>query len=230
MQVSPFAQYFVRKLLRQYFGQSQSLGSYVRFADPSNADLWRIVSRLYGGKGNAEARVYELESLIGMYSQLESRRLFDRDELDKLEQQIIELLGLRLGRLLPATMPQMLPEQSVRRFRFYDAQQVREGMVVNDQFYGLVQDWNAGGSLHAYRLAWALAHKEVPCIMTRSPQRLSVWVHLRSRSAKVLMGQGPVLVQQLLTLYPVVCRMRQATVRHPESARHDSRQTVIQSR
>ncbi len=225
MQVSPFAQYFVRKLLRQYFGQPQSLGSYVRFADPGNADLWSIVSGLYAPIGKAEARVYELESLIARYSQLESRRLLDREELKKLEQQITEILGLRLGRLLPEIMPLLLSEQSVYRFRFYQEQRVQEGMVANDQFYGLVQVWHAGGSLHAYRLAWALSHKEVPCVMTRSRQRFSVWVNLQSRSAPVLMTQGNVLVQQLLRLYPVVCRMHQVSERQG-----DPRQTVIQAR
>jgi hypothetical protein len=224
MQVSPFAQYFVRKLLRQYFTQSQSLGSYVRMADPGSADLLSIVNSLYASQGNTEARVYELESLIGMYSQMESRRSFDREELDKLEQQIIELLGLRLGRLLPPIMPKMLQEETTQRFRFYGEHDVQDGMVTSDQFYGLVQTWSADGSLNAYRLAWALSHKEVPCVITRSPQFCSVWVNLRCRSAKVLMTQGHVLVQQLLTIYPAICRLRQAT------ATVDVRQTVIQAR
>jgi hypothetical protein len=224
MQVSPFAQYFVRKLLRQYFGQSQSLGHYVRFADPGSADLWKIINSLYAPQGNAAARAYELESLIGMYSQMESRRSIDREELDKLEQQIIDLLGLRLGRLLPTNMPQMLPEKSVYRFRFYDESRIHEGIVFDEQFYGLVQAWQSDRTLHAYRLAWALSHKDVPCLITRSPQHCSVWVNLRSQSARTLMSQGHGLVHQLLRLYPAICRLRQAP------ARLDPRQTVIQAR
>jgi hypothetical protein len=209
MQVSPFAQYFVRKLLRQYFGQVQSLGQYVRMADPSSADLWRIVSGVYSGKNeNVEARVYELESLILMYSELESARSTTPDDLAQLENQILQMLGLRLARLLPKTMPSMLPEGMIQRFSFCFGRQVKDGMYCNEQFYGLVQRWSLDASLQAYRLSWALAQKDVPCVLTRSASDNDVWVNLRSPSARVLLHEGPALVEQLLTLYPIVCRFR----------------------
>jgi hypothetical protein len=209
MQVSPFAQYFVRKLLRQYFGQVQSLGHYVRMADPSSADLWRIVSGVYAGKHeNVEARVYELESLILMYSELESARSTTPDDLVQLENQILQLLGLRLARLLPKTMPTMLPDGMIHRFRFCLDRQVKDGMYCDEQFYGLVQRWSLDASLQAYRLSWALAQKDVPCVLTRSPTHNDVWVNLRSPASKILLQEGQVLVQQLLRLYPIVCRFR----------------------
>jgi hypothetical protein len=209
MQVSPFAQYFVRKLLRQYFGQVQSLGQYVRMADPSSADLWRIVSGVYSGKNeNVEARVYELESLILMYGELESARSTTLDDLAQLENQILQLLGLRLARLLPKTMPAMLPEGMIQRFRFCLDRQIKDGMYCDEQFYGLVQQCSLDASLQAYRLSWALAQKDVPCVLTRSLTHNDVWVNLRSPASMVLLQEGPVLVQQLLRLYPIVCRFR----------------------
>jgi hypothetical protein len=210
MQVSPFTQYFLRRLLRNYTTQARSLRPYIKVADPDQADISRILNHQPKTERNVEIRNFKLESLIETYSQLETRGGADRETLNQLENKILDMLGLRLGQLLPVMMPTLLNEAQIQRFRFLWGLQLCEGITNEAQFYGLVQPQAKLSSMQAYQLAWALGQKEIPCVITRSPklQAYEVWVNLRSTSAALLFCQGTTIVPPVLSLYAKICRFR----------------------
>jgi hypothetical protein len=210
MQVSPFTQYFLRRLLRNYTTQARSLRPYIKVADPEQADIGRILNSHPNAPRDTQIRNFKLESLIETYSKLETQGGAAREALNHLENQILEMLGLRLGQLLPAMMPTLLNETQVHRFRFLWGLRLCEGMRSEEQFYGLVQPQGRLSSMQAYQLAWALGQKEIPCVITRSPQvqAYEVWVNLRSASAALLFSQGTTIVPPVLSLYSRICRFR----------------------
>jgi hypothetical protein len=213
--VSPFTQYFVRKLLRRYLAKPQSLTPYLKVADPDQADLTQVLRRLSGSDQKFQLLLYELESLIDAYSRLESHQsryspTAIKAELSRIELQIQHLLGLRLGQLLPQRLPQMLPEVDGQGFQFCWGKRVQAGLFHRGQFYGLLQRWQHDAQLQAYQMAWTLAQRDVVCMITRSPQNYAVWINLKSPSAHVLLQQGKTILPSLLKLNPRICRRQSA--------------------
>jgi hypothetical protein len=216
--LSPFTQYFVRKLLRRYLAQPQSLTPYLKVADPDRADLAKVLRSLCGSDQKFNVLLYELEALIDAYSKLESNQsrfspTTVKAELNRLELQIQHLLGLRLGQLLPRRLPQLLPEIEGQGFQFCWGKRTQAGIVHHGQFYGLLQQWQHDAQLQAYQLAWTLAQRDVVCMITRSPQHYSVWINLKSPAASTLLHQGKTILPSLLRMHPAICR-RQATIAH----------------
>jgi hypothetical protein len=215
--VSPFTQYFVRKLLRRYLAQPQSLTPYLKVADPECADLAKVLRSLCSSDQKFNILLYELEALIDSYSRLESNQsrfspTTVKAELSRIELQIQHLLGLRLGQLLPQRLPQMLPEVDGQGFQFCWGKRVQSGIFHRGQFYGLLQRWQPDTQLQAYQLAWTLAQRDVVCLITRSPQHYAVWINLKSPSAHVLLQQSKTILPSLLKMHPRICRRQSAMV------------------
>jgi hypothetical protein len=213
--LSPFTQYFVRKLLRRYFAQPQSLTPYLKVADPDSADLAKVLRSLCGSDQKFNVLVYELEALIDAYSKLESNQsrfspATVKTELGQIELRIQHLLGLRLGQLLPHRLPRLLPEVEAQGFQFCWGKRTRSGIVHHGQFYGLLQQWQPEAQLQAYQLAWTLAQRDVVCMITRSPQHYTLWVNLKSPAAITLLQQGKTLLPSLLKMNPAICRRQTA--------------------
>jgi hypothetical protein len=208
MQVSPFTQYFLRKLLRNYLTQTRSLSTYIRVAAADTANISQILDRPTTDPRTTDIRNYKLETLIEAYSKLETRGDSRREELQALEQEILNMLGLRLGRILPTLMPKLIAASQIQQFRFCLGIGVYDGMCHGGHFFGLVQQHHRLSSIESYQLAWALGQKEIPCVITRSTQSYQVWVDLRCQSAIVLLEKGATIVPPVLTLYPKICRYR----------------------
>ncbi len=202
---SPFTQYFVRKLLRHYLDRWQRMPVVNSIKEVGSIDLARIFQGLYGKQ--VAVRVYELEALIALYGDLE-RQGRDAIALEQMERQILQLLGLRLGGMLPLILPRMVHEAQIRRFRFWQKVGVWEGMCCDQEFYGLVKT-QGEGRLEMQRMAWALAQQEVVCILTQGEGGVRLWVSLRSSTALVLMRQGPTVMGPLMRFHPTLCRLRE---------------------
>jgi hypothetical protein len=214
--LSPFTQYFVRKLLRRYLAQPQSLTPYLKVADPDRVDLTQVLRRLCRSDRKFDTLLYELEALIDAHSKLESNQsrfspTTVTAELHRIELQIQHLLGLRLGQLLPRCLPQLLPEIEAQGFQFCWGKRTQAGIVHHGQFYGLLQQWQYDAQLQAYQMAWILAQRDVVCLITRSPQHYTVWVNLKSPAASTLLHQGQTILPSLLRMSPAICR-RQVTI------------------
>jgi hypothetical protein len=202
VKISPFTQYIVRKLLKQYCSQGQWPWGMIPVADPGQADLQRILQEVYPQPGQLASQINQLELLTGLYAQLKATHSTHRDEFNQLEQQILQVLGLRLGRLLPQQVPRWVPADATCPLRFRLEQHLYRGIRYEQQLYGLVKYWKRTYPLQAYRLAWVLVNRDIPCIMTRSRSYWAVWVSLRSPSARIVLKQGELLVRQLMRLYP----------------------------
>ncbi|MBE9032848.1 hypothetical protein IQ266_24230 [filamentous cyanobacterium LEGE 11480] len=213
--MSPFTQYFVRKLLRRYLAQPQSLMPYLKVADPGQSDLAQVLRGLCHSEQSFQVLLYELESLIESHSRLEANQAryspaTVNDELVQIEQKVEQLLGLRLGRLLPERLPRLLPEAEGQAFQFCLGSQVQSGICYREHFYGLLQRWPLASQLHAYQTAWTLAQRGVACMVTRSPQEYTVWINLKSPSSTVLLQQGQRILPALLKLSPIMSRRQVA--------------------
>jgi hypothetical protein len=216
--VSPFTQYFVRKLLRRYLAQPQSLTPYLKVADPDRADLNKVLRSLCSSEQKFNLLLYELEALIDAHTRLESNQsryspATMKAELGRIEMQIQHLLGLRLGHLLPQRLPQMWPEDAGQGFQFCWGKRIQAGIFHRDQFYGLLQRWQLGAQLQAYQMAWTLAQRDVVCVMTRSADTYAVWINLKTPAAAVLLQQSKTILPPLLKLSPAICR-RQSVIAH----------------
>jgi hypothetical protein len=209
--VSPFTQYFVRKLLRRYLAQPQSLTPYLKVADPDRSDLTKVLRSLCANEQKFQLLLYELESLVETHTRLESQQSRHsptvlQAELARIELRIQQLLGLRLSHLLPQRLPKLLPENATQPFRFCWGKQVQSGVFHHDQFYGLLQRWQPGAQLQAYQMAWTLAQRDVVCLLTRSTDQYALWINLKNPTATVLLQQSQAILPQLLKLSPTVCR------------------------
>jgi hypothetical protein len=213
VQISPFTQYIVRKLLKQYFSQGQWPWGMVPVADPGQTDLQRLLNRVYSQPNHLASQINKLESLIGRYAQLEPTNPVHRDEFRQLEQQILQVLGLRLGGLLPQQAPNVVSAEATCPLRFRLEKQIYQGIRYEQQVYGLVKYWQCIYPLRAYRLAWVLADHDIPCIVTRSRGYWAVWVSLRSPSARIVLQQGEPLIRQLMRLPPCPERPFTSTMR-----------------
>ncbi len=215
--VSPFTQYFVRKLLRRYVSQARSLTTYFKVADPAQADCAKVLRSICRSEHQYQNLLYELESLIAAHSQLESSQAkyspaTANAELLKIETQIQHLLALRLASRLPPQLPRLLLESSGQSFQFCLGQRLQTGICYHDHFYGLLQRWPIESRLQAYCLAWTLSQKAVTCIITRSAQDYAVWISLKSSVAQVLLLRGQTIDSPLLFKLNSVSYRRPARV------------------
>jgi hypothetical protein len=209
--VSPFTQYFVRKLLRRHLIEPQFLMPSLKVADLDQADLAQVLRCLCPSDRHFQRQLYELESLIEAHSRLgSSQRATDpsiqQAELDKIELQIYRILGLRLMNLLPNRLPQVLSEDDCQRFQFCLKQSLHTGILHRSQFYGLLQEWPIQARLQAYRTAWTIAQRGEICLITQADPTFAVWIHLKSPAAIVLLESGHTILPTLLKLGTIVQR------------------------
>jgi hypothetical protein len=205
IEISPFTQYFVRRLLRHYLDQWKRLPMVNVIQDAGCMDVQRVLQGLCQGEGTVEARLHTLEALIAMYGDLE-RQAWNREMLESLEKQILKLLGLRLGEILPTTLPLVVSGEKVMPFKFCLAEALQEGIYYDREFYGLVKTHDLGGRLQMQRMAWALAQQQVACILVQEKGRMNLWVNVRSPAASALIQRGPAIMAQLMKLHPWLCR------------------------
>ena len=214
--MSPFTQYFIRKLLRRYFAQPRSLKPYFKVVDPAQADLSQVLRSLCPNEQSFQILLYELESLIEAHSRLESSQssyepTLVNAELASIEAKIHHLLGLRLGNLLPERLPRLLSEAEGQSFQFCVGRHLQSGICYRDHFYGLLERWPLDQQLEMYQIAWTLAQRQITCVMTRSEQQYSLWINLKVPTALVLLQRGPAILPSLLKLGPVIQRYQDLT-------------------
>ncbi|NJM46798.1 MAG: hypothetical protein HC860_12110 [Alkalinema sp. RU_4_3] len=149
-----------------------------------------------------------MEALIAMYGDLE-RQAWNQEMLEPLEKQILKLLGLRLGEILPTRLPLVVDGATVTPFKFCLAEVLQEGIYYDREFYGLVKTQELVGRLQMHRMAWALAQQEVACILVQDKTRMNLWVNVRSPAAPVLIQRGPAIMAQLMKLHPWLCRSKE---------------------
>lgn len=77
-------------------------------------------------------------------------------------------------------LPIVICEESVRLFKFYYDDSIRQGMCRGSQLYALLQIFDAKQRSLAYELGCRLANRGHEVAITVSSQDYKVWVEVRS--------------------------------------------------
>ncbi|MBD2104993.1 hypothetical protein [Leptolyngbya sp. FACHB-261] len=78
------------------------------------------------------------------------------------------------------SLPAIVREQQLQPFNFYLEGALQKGIRHEGELYGLAHEFSLQSRLQAYHLAYGLAVKGVPVMITISETRYAVWVSLRS--------------------------------------------------
>lgn len=206
MSLSPFAQYCIRKLLRQDIEALTSLlTSEAGNHWLSEASLEKILNNLYLNPTKATAKVSELELLTKLYQDLEKAKS-DEATLTEIKRRIFQLLGFQTTPNLPSNLPLIVPASRVAPFRFYHNGKIRDGMHYEHEIYGEIRRSSAIHRLQTYQLAWALLEQKVPVVVTASAQEFILWVSLRSPSYPILLRNDATFLRMLLFLHATMHR------------------------
>ncbi len=213
MSLSPFAQYCIRKLLRQNLDNLNDLLSCEDKAQlRTEVNLDKILHHVYLDEIEVAAKVEEIEVLAKLYQDLE-RSNADQSNLIEIQRRIFYLLGFKTITEEFAKLPLILQEESINIIRFYYCEKIREGIQLNSEIYGLTHQFPAIHRLYVYQLAWALTEQGVPLKLTMSETRYGIWVDLRSPTYPALLSQDITLFKVFLHLYTVLRQCKSAIVR-----------------
>jgi hypothetical protein len=193
-QISPFTQYYLRKLLHQHVNRLAVINPVFNGLHPEHCETSLL-------EGSSQR---ELEMLIQHCQRLETHITHEYETLADVKRRIFRLLGVRLNPLSPSPIPTTIQEQGVSLFRFYQTGNLREGMKYEGELYGLVHRFNIVHRLPAYQLAWALTEQGIPFILTTSESRYGIWISLRSPTYSVVVSQGAAALDKVMSLYAVM--------------------------
>ncbi len=208
MHLSPFAQYCVRKLLRQNVAQvSHSLSKDSLDAALIKLDFNQVLNALYPTEAELTTKLWELEALTQLCQELEKNH-YGQENLFEVKKRIFDLLGFKSGVVFPSKLPIILQEKPLSPFRFYDADTISEAVTHEGEIYGLVKQLDLFQRLPAYQLSWALSAKNIPLLLTTSSSRIAIWIRLRSPFYKVLRDQESVLPNVVMSLYSRLYRVK----------------------
>ena len=216
MHLSSFTQYCVRHLLADHIEQVGGiLNQTVNTHTLGQLDIGQLLS--VQGFEDLEERVHRLETLVCFYHEVQREAKPNPGNLAWIRHQILQVLGLQLPTTLSTRSPQGISEQSGVVFRFYQCQQVYEGLRYLTDLYGLVRQFKPTERLQAYQLACVFADRGIPFVFTVSDSRYAIWLPLRSPAYVFFLQQGTHLVDTLLTLHRAFCRMKYAVHSRPKS-------------
>jgi hypothetical protein len=179
MQLSPYTQYYIRKLLRQYVGNIHYPLTGVGVCKFFQTDLDQLLRQLYPKGFEYGIKIQELETLIHFHQTSDPKKIYPYENLSEIEQKILSILGLRFLALLPFLPLTIMPEASASVFHFVLDSRLHQGIRYADELYGMVLESNAEQDLDVYRLL-QLTDQQVPLILTVSEFRHRIWVSLRS--------------------------------------------------
>jgi hypothetical protein len=195
MYLSPYTQYYIRKLLRHYISTINYPLSGVGIDAYFQSDLLLVLKRVYSKAVELKAKLQELETLVHLHQTNDLNRIYPYKNLAEIEQNILWLLGLQFLSVLPSLSLSFVSEASAAVFHFVLEKQVQQGMRYADQLYGLVLEFQTEQSLQAAQLLISLTKRQVPFILTASEFRHGIWVNLRSPVYQNLLQREPALLQ-----------------------------------
>lgn len=213
MSLSPFIQYYIRKLLSK---QLDSLGNLV--AEEAGLDIYfqmdlnQILGTLYPRVSEMVLKERMIETLVLIHRTCQPADNYHFENLQEVENRIFSLLGLELLSMSHSALVPIVDEQIERLFRFYKDGCLYQGINYGGELYGLVQAYRPSQKPQAYQLALALLEQQVPAILTLSSNRCGLWVSLRSPTYDVLRHQEAVLSEKVPHLHSILCKFRRAMV------------------
>jgi hypothetical protein len=208
MVLTSFSESALHQLLADHFHGLNLVGSSNPTAPTySHESLSRILGQL-ASDDYAETKTIQLETLSRLYRSLSTGRNRPSPHLVAIKQRILELLGLAGAGASPAALPTVVREESVRLFNFFQEGKICQGSHYSGELFALAQEFPAGSTLQAYRLALALADQGVACLFTSSACRDGVWVSLRSPACLSLIKNEPLMLESILALHLNACKLK----------------------
>ena len=180
LQLSPYTQYYIRKLLRQYVGHvhppllEASIQSYF------HTDLAQLLKQLYPQGFEYSLKIQELQMLVQLHQASDPNKISPYENLAEIERKIFWILNLRVLALIQARSLTIVPESTTALFHFVLDQQVHQGIRHADELYGKVLEFSLEQDQQAYYLLLELIEQRTPFIMTQSELSYGIWVGLRS--------------------------------------------------
>lgn len=203
MYLSPYTQYSLRRLLQASSMEPNPASPSLRI--DANIDLNHLLCKLYPRKFVAISKANQLERLVKLYQQLTPHSPSDQVIQTELRHRIFHLLGLHLDDTA-VNLPPLLQEEKAQGFRFFYADQIREGIYVDGKLYGMLVTTENFDRLSLYQIAWVLSEQGMGCVLTYSKARQALWVPVRSPVYHVYVQQGSYPLEKVLELYRLLRR------------------------
>lgn len=211
MHLSPYANYEIRRLLKEHV-DSVSVIQARSLRVSESVNITQLLQKLYPRKFELISRVRHLELLMDLYQQASNNRSLQQLAQIELKQRIFRILGIRFG-VNEVVMPSIAQESDLRLCPFFAKGEVREGMVYQEKFFGKVYQAKVGSCTEMYRLAMIIGEQGFPCLMTTTTESYSLWVGLRSPVYAVFLKGGIESMRRALALHSVLCGFKQAKFR-----------------
>jgi len=177
--LSPYTQYYIRRLLRQYIGSLNYPPSGVGVCAYFQQDLNSLLAQIYP-PNELKAKLRELELMVQHHQMSDSEGPHPYGSPSDIEQKILWILDLRFLALLPAMSLAIVPEPTSSRFHFMLKNEMHEGIRHTEDLFGKVLEFEAEHNLPTYSLLLTLINQQVEFLLTVSEARHAIWVNLRS--------------------------------------------------
>jgi hypothetical protein len=208
MHLSPFTNYTIRRMLQDHVESLSEIQARSLHVSES-VSLDRLLSTLYPKKFIATSKVHHLEMLTTLYRTSIASRNKSHSVQNELRHRIFQILGIRFG-VNEVRTPPIVPETRVSCFQFFGAGELRDGMSLGGKIYGRVESAVMRDRPYLYQIALAFSEQKIPCIITTSQEKYSLWVLLRSPVYNAYLKQGLTPVKKALVLHSALCRFKQA--------------------
>lgn len=209
MLLSSFTQYYIRKLLRQ---QLKDVDERVPCTPEIYAyfhlDLNQILSESGTTTQDACVTIQKIETLVQAHHDQKTSGLYDHPSLFRLEQEIFELLGLRLYSSAPAVLLKVVKEKAAFPFNFFFQTQLCKGIRHKNKIYGLILQSKLKYDPHFYQLIAILLEQEIDFLVTASYNHQAVWINLKSPAYAALINYGERLLNKTISLQVMLRRFK----------------------
>jgi hypothetical protein len=197
MELSPYTQYYVRRLLRQYVTYLNYPLSGVSVCAYFQTSLDQLLKQLYPKGFEFRIKMQELETLVRLHQSSDLNKIYPYQNLAEIEQKILYILGLKFLVLLAKLSLTIVPESVVSLFHFVLDERIHQGIRYSDELYGKLLEFHAKYDPKASQLLSTLLERQIPFVLTVSEYRHSIWVSLRSPTYYSLCQQNTPLLEKI---------------------------------
>jgi hypothetical protein len=208
MHLSPFTNYTIRRMLQDHVESLSHIQARSLHVSET-VSLDRLLSTLYPKKFVAISKVHHLEMLTELYRGAVASGRNNLSNQTELRRRIFQILGIRFG-VNEEMTPPILPETKVTPFIFFAEGELRDGMSLKTKMYGKIESAVVSDRPRLYQMAILLSEQKIPCIITMTQEKYSLWVLLRSPVYSAYLKQGLTPVKKALVLHSALCRFKQA--------------------
>jgi hypothetical protein len=212
MKLDSFDQYYIRKMLRRHL---QSPGCRVsgkaEIAKYFNTDLNLLIIDSCSSLIAIPSKLQKIAGLIQAHQDQKTNQYSLQTQF-AIEQQIFNLIGLKLYATKPVTLLEIIEEHRVIAFRFLLRSEICQGVRYKDNIYGLVSSFKLESDPRMLKLILILLGRGIPFIITHSVQHSvqhhAIWINLKSPAYAALITYGSRLINKTLPIHNCLQRFK----------------------